>query len=81
MLDQEFLENEKSLCQQDMVLEGVAELFEQRGGIEDESLLSGLEVGVNPVKRTSGQILALTNTGSVPLSSSPYPSKPPHVDD
>ena len=79
--DQESLDQYKSLCQQDKELEGVAELFEQRGGIEDEDLLTGLEVGVNPVKSTSGQILALSNSGSVPLSSSPYPSKSPLVDD
>ena len=80
-LDHESPEQDKSLCQQDMELEEVAELFEQRGGIEDENLLSGLEVGVNPVKSISGQILALPNTRSVPLSSSPYSSKSPHVDD
>ena len=78
-LDQEIPEQDKSLCQQDMELECVAELFDQRGKIEDENLLSGLEVGVNPVKNTSGQILALPSTGSVPLSSSTF--KSPHVDD
>ena len=30
---------------------------------------------------TRGQILALPNIRSDPLSSSPYPSKPPHEDD
>ena len=64
-----------------MELEGVAELFEQKGGTEDESLSSSPKVGVNPVKSIGDHILAWPYTGSDPISSSLNPSKIPHADD